>query len=317
MEQSGMNLQLFAGSAGGEGGAGTGGPEAPDAATQDRKPGRSQEDLSQVQYGIQEQQPDPSTDDNSKQAHDDGAQQRASFEELIKGEYKEDADKWAQNLIQRRFKANKAQDEMNRKMQGVIDRVATRYGMDADNIDFDALYQKMDEDTSGLEDEALEKGLTVDALKQLRSLQAQNRQLQRETTAQAEERQRREFFSDLARQAAELHERGIDINLVQEMENPDFRAMVMPTSMRGSGLSVEQAYGALHYKDMLGAGMQAAIQRTKDEVSRSLQAGAARPMENGSRTAQAAQVRTDPSKFTKRDFDEINRRAERGEKIAF
>ena len=319
MEQNGMNLQLFAGSAGGGDGAGTGSAGAPDAAaTEQRKPGRSQEDLSQVQYGIAEQPQQPEQQgDNTQEAHDDGAQKRVSFEELIKGEYKEDADKWAQGLIQRRFKANKAQEETNRKMQGVIDRVAARYGMDADKIDFEALYQKMDEDTSGLEDEALEKGLTVDALKQLRSLQARNRQLERETSAQAEERQRREYFADIARQAAEMNERGININLVQEMENPDFRQMVLPTSMRGNGLSVEQAYGALHYRDMIGAGMQAAIARTKDEISRGLQAGAARPMENGSRTASAAQVRTDPSKFSKKDFDEITRRAERGEKIAF
>jgi hypothetical protein len=102
-----------------------------------------------------------------------------------------------------------------------------------------------------------------------------------------------------------------------EMENESFRRMVMPPNMRGSGLSIEQAYFGLHGRDILSAGMQSASRKAKETMSNAIRSGMNRPSENGTATSRAVDARTDPSKFKKSDFAEIDKRVARGEKISF
>lgn len=136
--------------------------------------------------------------------------------------------------------------------------------------------------------------------------------------AQQREREERAAFGELVRQADQMRERGFPkFDLAQQMENPEFRRMVLPRSMRGAGLTVEQAYAATHYRDMLAAGMMAAEEAARRSVANSIRSGSVRPQENGAATERSAQVEIDPAKLKREDFLELSRRAAQGEKIAF
>lgn len=328
-KKRGMILQLFAGeggSAGGDGGAAAspdaGGLEAVGDKEQRRRSG--QVDLSGVQYGVPSdayaQQPV-----SQSQAPDDGAAQhepaRKSFRDIIKSdEYKDEADQYIQSVVKRRLGDGKAQQQLLDKSQQFIERVAYRYGIDGSDLsklDFDALQSELDKDTAYLEDKALQNGVTVEVQQQLDRMQMQNRIYERQRAATQQEQDRREAFVQLAQQAEEFKQVIPGFDLAAEMEDPHFRQMVLPPNMRGSGLTIEQAYAATHYREMMGAGMQAASRQARESLSQSIRSGMSRPPENGSTSSRAADVRTDPSKFTTMDFKEIDRRVERGEKIRF
>jgi hypothetical protein len=63
------------------------------------------------------------------------------------------------------------------------------------------------------------------------------------------------------------------------------------------------------------------VQKTAQEVKTStvnaMQANKGRPRENGTSAPKAATVKSDASKLGTKDFDEIMRRAARGERISF
>ena len=76
-------------------------------------------------------------------------------------------------------------------------------------------------------------------------------------------------------------------NLQKELQNPVFVRMTAPNS----GLSVEDAYYAVHRKEIMAAGMQVTAQKTAQQISNSIQAGSRRPNEAGT-TGQAPSVTT-------------------------
>lgn len=330
-----MNLQLFAGGAGGgAGGAGGGdggaagaaGPgegmsSAPAAQPQQRRRSRG-DDLSGVQYGVQTQEPMQTSGEGMSQPDDGATGQRMSFKDLIKSDsYKAEADEYIQGVVQSRLKSAKTNEALLGKAQMTLDRIAQRYGLDAsdlNSLDFDGLNAAIDGDTMYLEQKAAENGVTVEVQKQLDDAARIRAMYQRQQAQSQQEMETRQAFANLAQQAEQMRANGFpNFDLRAEMENPAFRQMVMPPHLRGSGLSVEQAYAALHYKDMMGAGMQAAAQQARQNVSNAIMAGQQRPAENGTTTTRAVEVRSDPTKFTRQDRAEIRRRVAAGEKISF
>lgn len=326
-----MNLQLFAGegSGGAGAGAGTGSGEGAAAASgspgpQERRSGANP--LADVVYGIQTQehvQPGEGAaqPDDAAQAAQQEQPPRQSFRDLIRSdEYKAEADEYIQGVIQSRLKGAKANETLLGKAQEVLQRVAMRYDMDASDLsalDFKQLSDRIDGDTLYYEQRAAENGITVEMQKQLDEARMIKSMQARRSAAAQQETEVRSAFDDIARQANEMRAKGIEIDINAEMQNPQFRQMVMPPQLRGAGLSVEQAHAALHYREMMGAGMQAAARQARENLTNSIRAGQQRPPENGATSTRAVDVRADPAKLSKADRAEIRRRAERGEKISF
>ena len=299
-----MNLQFFAEGAGDGAAAGT------DAGTQGQIQGDEQKRAERVEYGIQQ---------DETQAQGAAAQgTKPAFADLIKGEYKEEADKYIQGIIKDRLKGSKARDAELEKAQNVIAKLSERYGLSMDNgIDYDGINQKLDADNTWLEEEALEKGMSVETLSQLKQLQRENARYRQTAQEQQREFENRQAFQLIAQQAEQMKAAIPNFDIRAEMENESFRQMVLPPHLGGSGLSVENAYFALHHNEIMQAGMQAAIKDVGAKMANAQRAGAMRPAENGARSDAASTVKTDPSQFTSSDFEEIRKRVARGEKIAF
>ncbi len=76
------------------------------------------------------------------------------------------------------------------------------------------------------------------------------------------------------------------------------------------------AYQVIHRDEIQPAAMEYAARKTQEKLAASLQANASRPVENGvGATGAQAEVRMDPSKWSKEDRAEVRRRVARGERI--
>lgn len=315
-----FNLQLFAeggaGAAGGDGGAAAGagdatGVTAPVAGERRQK---RENPLANVKYG---RQPDEAqgevaatTEDAANTANQDT--EKKTFRDLIKGEYKADADAWAQELIRNRFKQNGEQEEKLAALAPLLEGLGKLHNVDP--TDIKQLTDIVLNNDSLYEEEALQRGMSVEALKAVKQMERENETLkQREQQTIAQTRMR-EHFDSLARQADDAKKIYPGLDLMAEMNNPTFARLTAP----GVGVDVRTAYEVVHRDEMRGAEMQFAAQKSAERIANAVRANGMRPVENGMNSHQTASpVKTDPRTLTRADREEIKRRVARGEKISF
>lgn len=235
----------------------------------------------------------------------------AEFENLIKGEYKDAFTKRTQSIINQRFKETKSMQKALDSHIPLLSKLADRYGVDP--ADLGALEAALDNDTHYLEQEALEQGLTVKQLQAMKAMERENAQLR----AAHEERQRQEqgeqIYARWLQEAESLKEKyGLeDFDMEAEAQNEEFARLLE------SGVSLESAYKAIHFDDMLGGAMAKTAATVKQGMANKIASRASRPSENGTMSRNAATFKTDVNSLTGKDISEIFKRVERGEEISF
>ena len=100
-------------------------------------------------------------------------------------------------------------------------------------------------------------------------------------------------------------------DLNAEVENPQFRQLLR------SGIDVRTAYEVIHKDEIIPAAMQFTAKTVEQKIANKIASGGSRPAENGMANQGAATVKSDVSKLTRADREEIIRRVQRGEKIRF
>ena len=186
--------------------------------------------------------------------------------------------KQMQLTVQSRLRNAKAAEENLAKLAPVLELLAERHGLDAANMDYEALAKAINDDDVYYEDMALEQGKTLAETKR-------EDQKKRALTVQQREEDRnleRQMFDD---HMSRLHKQGEALkkvfpkfDLTTELQNPAFSRMLAP----GKGImSVEDAYYAVHRKEIDAARSQVIAQQAMQKASNAIQAGARRPDENG------------------------------------
>lgn len=304
-----FDIQLFGEGAGGAGG-GTGGGDAggAPAAGQDSaalaqpRQGVKGNPLANVQYGIQEDAPAAAEQISTEQ-------RTAKFEELIRGEYKDLYDQRVQDTIQRRLKGNEATVAKYNALSPVLDMLAEKYGVKADDVE--ALAKAIEDDETFYEDEALEKGLTVEQVKSIRKMERENAQLKAQMQAQRSQEQANETYASWMQQAEQVKAIYPQFDLAAEVENEQFRNLLL------SNVPVQTAYEVIHKDEIIPAAMHFTAQKVTEKVANSVRAGQRRPAEGAMQGSGAVQTKADVSQLTRADREEIARRVARGEKIRF
>jgi hypothetical protein len=87
----------------------------------------------------------------------------------------------------------------------------------------------------------------------------------------------RNHFTSLENQAEEMKKVFPNFDLQTELKNPAFLRMTSPNV----GISVRDAYYAVHHDEMQEAAMRAASKATEQNISNNIQARQRRPDENG------------------------------------
>ena len=221
-----------------------------------------------------------------------------------------------QAIVQSRLRESKDAVDVLAKMKPAIELIARKYGQDPANPDYDALTKAINDDDAYYEDKALEMGVSVETAKRMDQQERDTARQKREEARTMEQQRIQSHFMNLEQQGEALKKVFPSFDLRTELQNPVFARMTAP----GTGLmSVEDAYRAVHRKEIEAAQSQVIAQKTAEKMSNAIQAGARRPSENGI-SGQSASVTTfDYSKASKAQRDALKReifaKAARGEKL--
>ena len=305
-----LNLQLFAeGAGGGDGGTGAEGATGVSATAAVSQKGAKSNPLANVVYGKQaeavKEDASPAAEVNPTTTED----RNAKFDALIKGEYKDLYDARVQDTIQKRLKGSKETVEKYEALTPTLEILAKKYGVDASDIK--ALNKAIEEDDSYFEEEALEKGISVEQLKEFRKIERENSELRK----QVEEKQRREnadkIYATWMEQAEKTKAVYPTFDFRAEMQNKNFANLIQ------NNVDVRTAYEVVHKDDIISGAMQFTAKQVEQKLANKIIAGGARPAENGNSSQSATVVKSDVSQLSKADRAEIIRRVQRGEKIRF
>lgn len=297
-----LNLQLFA--EGAEGGGTAEGQGVTEAAALPQTKG-VKNPLADVKYGIQEDAPAAEVQTETATQPD----RNAEFEKLIKGEYKDLYDARVQNTVQQRLKGQKETVDKFNALTPTLEMLCKKYGV-ADG-DIEALNKAIQEDDSYYEAEAMEKGMSVKQLKDIKRIERENADLRAQMDEAQRQEQGKKLYATWMQQADQAKQVYPSFNLETEMANPEFLKLLR------SNVDVRTAYEVLHKDDIIRGAMQFTAQTVEGKLAKKIASGGARPSENGMSSQSAAVVKSDVSQLSKADRAEIIRRVQRGEKIRF
>lgn len=297
MEFMTLDLCLF-GDGGGDGAAATG-----DAGTQSGA----------VEVVLGKGGPDqPQPDDQSEPAQT-LTDRSAEFDRMISGDYKEEFAKRTQQIINSRFKASKAMERQIASMQPVMQALAARYGLDANDPNLASrAMQALDSDDAWLEDEADRQGLTVAQLKENQRRDAELNRLRTAMASHEREQAAANQYEDWLRQGeavAQIYP-GFDVQAEADA-NPEFVALLQ------KGINVQTAYEITHKDELIGGAIQHAVQTAQKRTVDNIRARGMRPDEAGAgRHTQAARiVKSDPAEWSAEEVSKAAEMARMGKKI--
>lgn len=201
-------------------------------------------------------------------------ERRARYRALVTGEFKDLFVADAQRIIDRRFKETRTLREALDAQKPVLDRLLKRYGVS--------------------DVPALRAAIEAEETKERTAEEASRRQ--------AQERQVR-----WDREVEETRGTYPQFDFAEASSDPRFTALLE------NGLSVQQAYEALHLDQVKAQAARDAEKRLADHI----RARGARPQENGAAAQAAVAVRPDVGRLTRQQRSEIAQKAMRGETITF
>lgn len=236
---------------------------------------------------------------------------KKAFRELINGEYKDLYTQETQRMIDRRFKEARENEKRMKAYQPVLDTLMERYGIE--DGDAKRLMEAVDNDHAYWSEAAEAAGMSEDQYRAFRQLKRENAELLRAQQAQQQEAliraQGEKWFKEAEAMKANPMYQNFDLS--QELQNQEFLSLLQ------AGTPMEHAYKVMHLDELMANAVQQAAVSTEKKVADSVRAKGSRPSENGTNSNSAFVTKTDPSKLTRADFEEIERRVARGERISF
>lgn len=237
---------------------------------------------------------------------------KPKWEDILKDpEYKQAFTEQMNTVIAQRFAKASARDAEIAKLTPALEMLAKKYGTNAG--DYEGLAHAIIDDDSMYREAAAEKGLDVKAAKELTQKERELDRLRAMQQQTIKQQMVQQHLSSLYRQGEEMKAKYPGFNLEAELSNDTFVKLTQPGM-----LSVEDAYAAVHRKEIEAARQQAMQQQAMAAAEATVRAGQARPKENGS-AAGTVINRVPPAKRSREERRELCRQikaaAARGEKL--
>lgn len=241
-------------------------------------------------------------------------ERRKAFGELLRGEYADLTEELMQNAVTeatRRLEASPA-------MKGLMQALQEKYGTDANDLVAltEAVRNGAVKDDAYYEKLAMEKGVSTKTARELDKLESQNKQLtEQQQLIRQMERQREqqariaELQAGWDREAEQLKAQYPDFNMAEVLANPEVEKMMR------SGVSMTNAYRSAYFDHILKQQQAATARQVEQGVVNRMQQRNARPGENGTRPGSAVQTKINVSHMSRKEMEEMERRAMRGEVI--
>ena len=235
---------------------------------------------------------------------------RKAFGELMRGEYNRE---FGEMIVQA---TQKAYDSILNE-QGPVGRILNALGQKYGTApgDYEALAAAVEggvvKDDAYYEDMAMKKGISVQLAKEMDALESENAK-HRAAEQQRAEAAKMEAIQqewDAAAERIRAEDPGFDIKTA--LADPDFAQMLK------LGVKMEDAYKARYFDDIMARRTTQTAKTVEKGVEARIRQRGARPAENGTNPGGAAVLKTDVSKLTPAQCEELERRAMRGQIITF
>ena len=322
MDEPAMKLQLFA--EGGDGAAAAGGdgaaPAAAEKAAAAPVQGKGREAAAaEVDEMLSPAEEPGAEEDAAEGEKQDGAADksgtdpeahRKAFGELMRGEYNRE---FGEMIVQA---TQKAYDSILNE-QGPVGRILNALGQKYGTApgDYEALAAAVEggvvKDDAYYEDMAMKKGISVQLAKEMDALESENAK-HRAAEQQRAEAAKMEAIQqewDAAAERIRAEDPGFDIKTA--LADPDFAQMLK------LGVKMEDAYKARYFDDIMARRTTQTAKTVEKGVEARIRQRGVRPSENGTNPGGAAVLKTDVSKLTPQQCEELERRAMRGQIITF
>ena len=198
-----------------------------------------------------------------------------------------------------------------RSYDPIMQTLGQKYGLDPSDVE--GISKRLTDDDSLYAEEANRLGLPVETVKTMKRLEAENKRLTETQQQNAEEAALQQHFAKISQQAEELKADFPGFDLMQELQNPRFARMTAPDV----GISVRDAYYAIHGEEIQRQSMQYAAQQAGQRIAASVRSGASRPRENGMGKQVSAPMGVDVQHMDPKARAEYRRRIMAGEDINF
>lgn len=318
-----VDLQLFA-EGGGDGAAASGGdgaaPAAAEKAAAAPAQGKGREAAAAEVDEMLSPAEEPGAEEDAAEGEEqDGAADksgtdpeahRKAFGELMRGEYNRE---FGEMIVQA---TQKAYDSILNE-QGPVGRILNALGQKYGTApgDYEALAAAVEggvvKDDAYYEDMAMKKGISVQLAKEMDALESENAK-HRAAEQQRAEAAKMEAIQqewDAAAERIRAEDPGFDIKTA--LADPDFAQMLK------LGVKMEDAYKARYFDDIMARRTTQTAKTVEKGVEARIRQRGARPSENGTNPGGAAVLKTDVSKLTPQQCEELERRAMRGQIITF
>lgn len=317
-----FDLQLFA--EGGDGAAAAGGdgaaPAAEEKAASAPTQGKGREAAAaEVDEMLSPAEEPDAEEDAAEGEEQDGAADksgtdpeahRKAFGELMRGEYNRE---FGEMIVQA---TQKAYDSILNE-QGPVGRILNALGQKYGTApgDYEALAAAVEggvvKDDAYYEDMAMKKGISVQLAKEMDALESENAKHRAAEQQRAEAAKMEAIQQEWDAAVERIRAEDPDFDIKTALADPDFAQMLK------LGVKMEDAYKARYFDDIMARKTAETAKKTESGVVERIRQRGARPSENGTNPGGAAVLKTDVSKLTPAQCEELERRAMRGQIITF
>jgi len=232
---------------------------------------------------------------------------KAEFEALITGQYEKEFNSAVQGIMDQRFKNT---ENFQNTITGYEEATAplfAMYGLKAG--DLEGLKAAIERDEALYSHRADQEGITSQQFREnlrLKMEAAQGRAFQEEMERESQKRQK---FEQWDREAAALKAAVPNFDLAMELQNPEFQDSL------NRGNSVVQSFYIAHMNEILSGAQTEAQNDATNKFVENFKSRQARPPENAGAATPSVVRKSDPSKWTDEDMDEVEKRVAAGERI--
>lgn len=241
---------------------------------------------------------------------------KKAFHALLQGEYRAETEELMQQAVERAAQIL----ESSPQVRGLMEALHEAYGVDADDLDAltDAVKNGRVKDEAYFEKLAMEKGVSVAAARQMDKLESENKRLtaaekfaedQRKAAQRQVEIDR--IHAEWDREAEQLKTQYPEFDLEQTLANPEI------ANLMRLGVSMSNAYRAVYFDQIMAQNESRTAKQVERGVEARIRQRGTRPGENGTRPGGAAQTHTDVNALTRKEREQLERAALRGQVVTF